>query len=603
QVKGQGAVDHRADLWALGCIVYECLTGRTVWSTEQGVAMTFAQIASAPLPKLGRYRPDLPPALDDWFRRALERDILERFQSSKELTDALADALEQSPPSLLAAPSSLDVIEAREAPGDSPGFDYEHVRERLEAGAAAPASARASAPNPPTPAPAAAAPAEAGAQRMPAASLVDTGTSSSVKEEPFDLPEPYSKRRRGSGWALFTVVAIAAGFGGWEVYRTRNLPDVSGGKPPAAASVASASSSGPSFDSNRPLPSLPTSVPRWVSLVQGGQEQVSKGDLDGALKTFREAAEANPGAQTRAIVDHANAALANKGPCRLSGLGRLRPYNMTTGTVGRAQLVKTNRALLALWSDDHEGPKHDHAYAIALDYALRPIGAPIDLTPEAEDVGVVSARAVGERVAVLYTDTRGSRAGLYLRWLDGDGRIDAPAKQVANARAAASQPSLTGEGPELLWAVWEEERDGDSLDLMTRRFDTHGPAAPEVRLTDFLGRLSGARTRAAMPSVSMTAGTLQLLFRLERDTTRTVQHMAMLDAERTLGTGVVSPPHGARADRTASPLHAMTLDRSEKSDTPQIACDALGCFAAWHVERPGGGGAYAAFLDPKTGQV
>ena len=60
QVHGQGAVDHRADLWALGCIVYECLTGRTVWSTEQGVAMTFAQIASAPLPRPVAFRPDLP---------------------------------------------------------------------------------------------------------------------------------------------------------------------------------------------------------------------------------------------------------------------------------------------------------------------------------------------------------------------------------------------------------------------------------------------------------------------------------------------------------------------------------------------------------------
>ena len=46
-----GEVDHRADLWALGCIVYECLTGQTVWSVEQGVAMILAQIASAPLPR------------------------------------------------------------------------------------------------------------------------------------------------------------------------------------------------------------------------------------------------------------------------------------------------------------------------------------------------------------------------------------------------------------------------------------------------------------------------------------------------------------------------------------------------------------------------
>src|SRR5262249_44006991 len=70
QVRGQGAVDHRADLWALACITYECLTGRTVWSTEQGVAMTFAQIANAPIPSPQKLRPDLPPAFGEWFRKA-----------------------------------------------------------------------------------------------------------------------------------------------------------------------------------------------------------------------------------------------------------------------------------------------------------------------------------------------------------------------------------------------------------------------------------------------------------------------------------------------------------------------------------------------------
>src|SRR4029079_9479008 len=64
QAKGQGEVDHRADLWALGCIVYECLTGQTVWNVEQGVAMILAQIASAPLPRPNKLRPDLPPAFE-----------------------------------------------------------------------------------------------------------------------------------------------------------------------------------------------------------------------------------------------------------------------------------------------------------------------------------------------------------------------------------------------------------------------------------------------------------------------------------------------------------------------------------------------------------
>src|SRR5579863_9049487 len=81
QVKGQGTVDHRADLWALGCMAYECLTGRPVWNTDQGVAMTFAAIASAPLPSPVRLRPDLPAAFEVWFKKALARDPNDRFQN------------------------------------------------------------------------------------------------------------------------------------------------------------------------------------------------------------------------------------------------------------------------------------------------------------------------------------------------------------------------------------------------------------------------------------------------------------------------------------------------------------------------------------------
>ena len=90
QVRGQGAVDHRADLWALGCITYECLTGKTVWSTEQGVAMTFAQIANAPIPRPNALRADLPPEFTAWFDKALDRNIEKRFQSAREFGDELA---------------------------------------------------------------------------------------------------------------------------------------------------------------------------------------------------------------------------------------------------------------------------------------------------------------------------------------------------------------------------------------------------------------------------------------------------------------------------------------------------------------------------------
>ena len=94
QVRGQGAVDARADLWALGCITYESLTGRTVWSTDQGVAMTFAQIAQGVLPDPTALRPDLPAGFKPWFEKALHRDITQRFQSPKEFADELILAMD-----------------------------------------------------------------------------------------------------------------------------------------------------------------------------------------------------------------------------------------------------------------------------------------------------------------------------------------------------------------------------------------------------------------------------------------------------------------------------------------------------------------------------
>ncbi|MEQ9320516.1 MAG: serine/threonine-protein kinase, partial [Polyangiaceae bacterium] len=94
QVRGQAAADTRADLWALACITYECFTGTTVWSTEDGVAMTFAQIATAPLPDPRHYRPDLPTAFTDWFNKALDRDIKLRFQDINEFADGLAGSFD-----------------------------------------------------------------------------------------------------------------------------------------------------------------------------------------------------------------------------------------------------------------------------------------------------------------------------------------------------------------------------------------------------------------------------------------------------------------------------------------------------------------------------
>ena len=87
QVKASRTVDARADIWALGVILYEALSGRVPWtgSTPQVAAMIVTEDA----PDLQSFR-QVPPGLAAIVHRCLQRDPNERFQDVKALASALA---------------------------------------------------------------------------------------------------------------------------------------------------------------------------------------------------------------------------------------------------------------------------------------------------------------------------------------------------------------------------------------------------------------------------------------------------------------------------------------------------------------------------------
>jgi serine/threonine-protein kinase len=91
QVKGDRVVDHRSDLWALGVMAFECLTGKRPFAST-GWGDLVLQICTQPLPVPSELAA-LPPKFDAWFTQALARDPAERFQSARELADALRQAL------------------------------------------------------------------------------------------------------------------------------------------------------------------------------------------------------------------------------------------------------------------------------------------------------------------------------------------------------------------------------------------------------------------------------------------------------------------------------------------------------------------------------
>ena len=87
QIRGL-PVDHRADIFALGTVIYEMLGGRPAFRRDSAIETLNAVLKEEPEDLLG-IRGDLPPALDSLVARCLEKRPENRFQSMKDLAYAL----------------------------------------------------------------------------------------------------------------------------------------------------------------------------------------------------------------------------------------------------------------------------------------------------------------------------------------------------------------------------------------------------------------------------------------------------------------------------------------------------------------------------------
>ncbi len=91
QVEGKSDVDGRADLYALGVMMYELFTGERAWSGESPYTIAAARLVHPP-PDPRVVLPSLPSSLADIVLRCMAKDRAQRFATADEIAEALARA-------------------------------------------------------------------------------------------------------------------------------------------------------------------------------------------------------------------------------------------------------------------------------------------------------------------------------------------------------------------------------------------------------------------------------------------------------------------------------------------------------------------------------
>ena len=102
-------IDGRADLYAMGVVLYRLLTSQLPFKADSGISMAHKQVHDAPTP-VRAVRMELPAACEDIIGRALAKSPVDRFQTAEDFKTALAAlSVTGSSPSI-AVPESGSVL-------------------------------------------------------------------------------------------------------------------------------------------------------------------------------------------------------------------------------------------------------------------------------------------------------------------------------------------------------------------------------------------------------------------------------------------------------------------------------------------------------------
>jgi protein kinase-like protein len=248
QIRGEAAT-RETDIYALGTVLYECLSGVVPFPKDSDVAVMYAHLADPP-PQVTQERPELPPELDAVISTAMAKDPSDRYSSAVKMMEAYEQALGDGGKAVATIPPPIETAEDiglredAEAPARAP--DTAPSTTRADETKAAPVQ-RVSTPDVVPPAPEEPVPADAGvagstagsatvAAGVPAAAPTTAGAAPTTAGAPpttagvpppeahavaAPAPAPVAAARpvlpAGLVWGIAALVVLAAAAGGFLI--------------------------------------------------------------------------------------------------------------------------------------------------------------------------------------------------------------------------------------------------------------------------------------------------------------------------------------------------------------------------------------------------
>jgi serine/threonine protein kinase len=435
QIQGE-TIDGRADIYSLGCVLYEMLTGEVPYPKDGDIAKLWAHISNPP-PAPTAARRDLLPVFDQIVAKATAKDRTERYATAGELAFAVREAVaqQQSHAGAAAPPMTYPPTPAPTAQPSEPPMT-------VPPASMPPAPPPASMPpisTPPVPVsmPAASAPAaSAPAASMPAAASVAPEGASTAPAPPSQpggpSGPPPSRGRRGLAAvlgavavaAIAIVVVVVLVSGGGDKSPTASTGANAGAKPPPPGD--------PLKSTLGPVPTNHVTGAGAVTMRLNGDQLTVSATAEGLLDA-KHAMHIHAGA--KGVCPPASAAKPHNGHLTISTLDGVPWYGppvtalTTRGDTSAKSILAFNRFLSG--SDIH-------------------YSRTITLTP------VVAANIRNDDAVVIVHGIDYDHDGTYGNVLDRSdldralpGEITAPALcgQIVPAPAASNGPTKTAQAP------------------------------------------------------------------------------------------------------------------------------------------------------------